>query len=83
MSDCAGIERPAALLHSASMSALRSAVRHIASAPWLTAVIVASMALGTGANAAVYSAVDALLFRAPTGVGGAARRGWWTSIPAS
>jgi putative ABC transport system permease protein len=55
------------------MSALRSAVRHIASAPWLTAVIVVSMALGTGANAAVYSAVDALLFRAPPGVVGAAR----------
>jgi hypothetical protein len=55
------------------MSALRSAVRHIASAPWLTAVIVASMALGTGAGAAVYSAVDALLFRAPPGVVGAAR----------
>ena len=55
------------------MSELRSAVRHIVSAPWLTAVIVASMALGTGANAAVYSAVDALLFRAPPGVVGAAR----------
>jgi hypothetical protein len=72
-SDCAGIEQPAGLLHSGSMSALRSAVRHIASAPWLTAVIVASMALGTGANAAVYSAVDALLFRAPPGVVGATR----------
>ena len=55
------------------MSALRSAVRHVAGAPWLTAVIVASLALGTGANAAVYSAVDALLFRAPPGVVGAAR----------
>src|SRR5258708_40007239 len=52
---------------------LRQAIRHVASAPWLTAVIVASLGLGTGANAAVYSAVDALLFRAPPGVAGAAR----------
>ena len=55
------------------MSALRSTVRHVAAAPWLTAVIVTSLALGTGANAAVYSAVDALLFRAPPGVAGAAQ----------
>src|SRR5260221_4871540 len=55
------------------MRDLRQAIRHIATAPWLTAVIVVSLALGTGANAAVYSAVDALLFRAPPGVAGAAR----------
>jgi putative ABC transport system permease protein len=61
------------MLDSGSMSDLQSAVRHMARAPWLTAVIVASMALGTGANAAVYSAVDALLFRAPPGVVDAAR----------
>lgn len=36
--------------------------------PGVTAAIVLSLALGTGANAAVYSAVDALLFRAPAGV---------------
>ena len=47
---------------------LRQAVRHVAGAPWLAAVIVVSLALGTGANAAVYSAMDALLFRAPAGV---------------
>lgn len=52
---------------------LRQAIRHVVSAPWLTAVIVVSLALGTGANAAVYSAVDALLFRAPPGVAGATR----------
>jgi len=52
---------------------LRHALRHVASAPWLTAVIVVSLALGTGANAAVYSAVDALLFRAPPGVVDATR----------
>jgi predicted permease len=55
------------------MSALRSIVRHITAAPWSTAVIVTSLALGTGANAAVYSAVDALLFRAPPGVAAAAQ----------
>ncbi len=45
----------------------------MARAPWLTTVIVASMALGTGANAAFYSALDALLFRAPPAVVEAAR----------
>src|SRR2546427_1152574 len=55
------------------MHDLRQAIRHVASTPWLTAVIVVSLALGTGANAAVYSAVDALLFRAPPGVAGPAR----------
>jgi predicted permease len=52
---------------------LRQAVRHVAGAPWLTAVIVVSLALGTGANAAVYSAIDALLFRPPAGVADAGR----------
>ena len=47
---------------------LRQAVRHVTRTPWLTGVIVASLAVGTGANAAVYSAVDALMFRAPTAI---------------
>src|SRR5262245_37222051 len=34
----------------------------------MTATIVLSLALGTGANAAVYSAIDALLFRPPPAV---------------
>jgi hypothetical protein len=51
------------------MHDLRQAVRHVAGAPWMAAAIVASLALGTGANAAVYSALDALLFRPPAGVG--------------
>ena len=38
---------------------LRQAIRHISATPWLTLVIVASLAVGSGANAAVYSAVDA------------------------
>jgi putative ABC transport system permease protein len=47
---------------------LRQALRNLSRTPWLAGVIVLSVALGTGANAAVYSAVDALLFRAPAGV---------------
>jgi hypothetical protein len=48
---------------------LRQAVRNLVRSPWAALVIVLSLALGTGANAAVYSAVDGLLFRAPGGVG--------------
>ena len=33
-----------------------------------TSVILASLALGTGANALLYSVIDALLFRAPAGI---------------
>ncbi len=47
---------------------MRDSIRALARAPGLTFIIVASLALGTGANAAVYSAVDALLFRGPAGV---------------
>jgi predicted permease len=47
---------------------LRLAPRALGRSPGLTAVIIVSIALGTGANAAVYSAVDALLFRGPAGV---------------
>ena len=44
------------------------AFRSVARTRALTAVIVISLALGTGANAAVYSAVQALLFQGPAGV---------------
>jgi putative ABC transport system permease protein len=47
---------------------LRQALRNLSRTPWLAGVIVLSVAVGTGANAAVYSAMDALLFRAPAGV---------------
>ena len=50
------------------MTELRHAMRSVTSAPWLASVVVLSLALGTGANAAVYSAIDALLFRPPAGV---------------
>lgn len=41
-----------------------------------TATLLASLALGTGANATLYSAMDALLFRPPSGVGGSSRLVW-------
>jgi predicted permease len=47
---------------------LYQAARAVLRSRGLTAVIVVSLALGTGANAAVYSAIDALLFRGPAGV---------------
>jgi predicted permease len=50
------------------MHELRQALRSIANARWLTTVVVVSLAVGTGANAAVYSAIDALLFKPPPGV---------------
>ena len=41
-----------------------------------TAVIMVSLALGTGANATLYSVMDALLFRPPRGVAEAQRLVW-------
>lgn len=42
---------------------LRSALRWIARRPGLTSLSVASLALGIGANVAVFSVIDAVLFR--------------------
>jgi predicted permease len=39
----------------------------------LTSVLLISLGLGTGANAAVYSVIEALLFRAPEGISNARR----------
>ncbi|MGH9371898.1 MAG: ABC transporter permease, partial [Vicinamibacterales bacterium] len=47
---------------------LRHAARSFGRAKTATAVLLLSLALGTGANAALYSVVDALLFRAPAGI---------------
>jgi putative ABC transport system permease protein len=42
---------------------LRHSLRGLAARPWLTVVIVLTLALGIGANAAVFSVIDALLLR--------------------
>jgi predicted permease len=47
---------------------LQHALRGLARAKTTVAVVVLSLALGTGANAVLYSAMDALLFRPPAGV---------------
>ena len=43
-------------------------MRSVSRAKALTAVLLVSLGIGTGANAAVFSVVDALLFRAPAGI---------------
>jgi predicted permease len=48
---------------------LRHTVRAIAHAKGVATVLLVSLALGTGVNAAVYGVLDALLMRAPAGVG--------------
>jgi putative ABC transport system permease protein len=42
---------------------VRQSLRGLAARPWLTVVIVLTLALGIGANAAVFSVIDALLLR--------------------
>ena len=55
---------------------LRYALRSLARGKMTTAVIIVSLALGTGANATLYSVMDALLFRPPGGVAEAQRMVW-------
>ena len=52
---------------------VRSAARAVSRARAVTAVLLVSLGVGTGANAAVFGVVDALLFRAPNGVTAPAR----------
>ena len=52
---------------------LRQAMRSAVRAPAATAVILFSLALGTGANAAVYGAMRSLLLSAPIGINAPSR----------
>ena len=55
---------------------LRYALRSLARSKLATAVLLVSLALGTGANATLYSVMDALLFRPPPGVSDASELVW-------
>ena len=55
---------------------LRYALRTLARGRMTTAVIMLSLALGTGANATLLSVMVALLFRPPAGVAGASQLAW-------
>ena len=52
---------------------LRYALRGFARSKVAAAILLVSLALGTGANAVLYSAMDALLFRPPAGLSDASR----------
>jgi predicted permease len=58
------------------MNDLRYVFRSLARGKMTTAVIMFSLALGTGANATLFSVMDALLFRPPNGVAEAQRLAW-------
>lgn len=47
---------------------LRQSIRALRRAKGTTAILILSLGLGTGANAAVYSTLDALLLRGPAGI---------------
>jgi predicted permease len=55
---------------------IRYALRGLARSKLATAVLLASLALGTGANAVLYSVMDALLFRPPSGLSHTSRLVW-------
>ena len=55
---------------------LRYAVRSLARGRVTMAVILVSLALGTGANATLFSVMNALVFRAPAGVADAGQLAW-------
>jgi putative ABC transport system permease protein len=58
---------------SAFLQDLRQTLRSAPRAPAATAVLLLSLALGTGSNAAVYGAMRSLLLSAPPGVGDSSR----------
>ena len=55
---------------------LRQVLRGLGRAKLTTSVLLLSLALGTGANATLFSVMDALLFRPPSGIADASRLAW-------
>ncbi len=55
---------------------IRRTLRGLSRTKLATAVLLVSLAVGTGANATLYSVMDALLFRPPPGVTGSSRLAW-------
>ena len=55
---------------------IRQALRGLMRSKLAAAVLLLSLALGTGANATLYSVMQALLFRPPAGVAHASRLAW-------
>jgi predicted permease len=55
---------------------IRHTLRSLARSKLAAAVLLVSLAVGTGANATLYTVMDALLFRPPPGVTGSSRLAW-------
>ena len=55
---------------------IRQTLRSLARSKLATAVLLVSLAVGTGVNATLYTVMDALLFRPPAGVAGSSRLAW-------
>jgi predicted permease len=55
---------------------IRQTLRSLARSKLAMAVLLVSLAVGTGVNATLYSVMDALLFRPPAGVAASSRLGW-------
>jgi predicted permease len=64
------------VVHMTVVNDLRYAFRALGRGKMTTAVVLLSLALGTGANATLYSVMDALLFRPPAGVASASQLAW-------
>src|SRR5438046_1834854 len=59
---------------------LRSALRQLTRAPALTAITIATLALGIGANTALFSVIDAILLRPLPGIAHAEQLVWVAPI---
>jgi predicted permease len=59
---------------------VRYALRMLARSPGFAAAAIATLALGIGANTAVFSVVDSLLFKAPPGIAHPESLAWISSV---